>query len=312
MPFPPVQRTVFGHILSRTVRVLPPRTRLRHRVRLNPFSTATFHPHSHAHSVPALSTQAQAPSFSPGFIHSQFLRGHRSGVSAFVGKSDLTPRQGRSLRRQLKGMSFRRRGRKRRRTGGASFVARKALSEVRKLKRKVETKMVDKASQSFANVLVAGQIATLCDIAQGNTRQTRDGNKITPSSLLIMYNWQGATADVSGVYRLIVIRDKQQIQGTTPAVLDVLQTTTALSLYNEDFKSRFSIKYDQMWTGANDTNIHLNFAGRIRIKLTLPMLYGTASAADITKNGLYIIAISTLASNGPNLVFHTRLRYTDL
>lgn len=248
---------------------------------------------------------AEAPSFT---IPPHLRRGNRGNprpFQSFFASASLFPKN-----KSTKNKMSRRRGFKRRRTGGLS-TAKLALKEVRKMKRRQEVKRDDKALISFGTVLNTGQITSLCDIAQGSGRSDRDGNRISPISLTIRYNWLGQAASTAEVYRIIVFRDKQQILATTPAVLDVLQSAGAISLYNEDFLGRFKILYDQMWTGANDANIRLSFVGLVKIRLTLPMVFAASASTDIVKNGLYIIAITNVASNAPTYVYSTRLSYYD-
>lgn len=179
------------------------------------------------------------------------------------------------------------------------------------MKRRQEIKRDDKALISFGLVLNTGQITSLCDIAQGSGRDERDGNRISPISLLVRWNWLGQAASTAEVYRIIIFRDKQQVLSTTPTVAQVLQSNGALSLYNEDFLSRWKILYDNMWSGANDANIRLSFIGVMRIKLTLPMIFAAVGDDTISKNGLYILAITNVASNAPTFVYSTRLSYYD-
>lgn len=204
------------------------------------------------------------------------------------------------------------RTRKKRKRKSTWTTARQALKRVRKLEKKVEIKVFDHGFTTIANVPAAGDIRNMALIAQGDGINQRDGNKISPIGLNIRYHWVGDAASTQDVYRLIIFRDKQQVLGTVPPVLDVLTTATPMSQYNVPFSKRFKILHDQIWTNANDANIVQNFVGVINIRLNLGIRWSDNTAAAVTMNGLYMIVQSNLAANFPNFEFTARVFYYDM
>lgn len=192
-----------------------------------------------------------------------------------------------------------------------SSAGRLALAKVRKLERKQEVKIHDIAVNTLANVSNAGLIRDLALIAQGNTLDARDGDFIAPFLLNIRMNWTGDAAATTGVYRTIVLRDKQQEATVTPSVANVLASTSPLAQFNLLNRNRFKILYDRTFTGVNDAAIRQSWVQIIRLKLTLPMQFRGAATTDIQKNGLYMIVIFNNNANMPDVTFSTRLFYND-
>ncbi len=300
-----LQRTVFSRLLDRSIRVLPANTRFHKRVRLT--GAPRFDPTSTTSSFDSPGLNVHQTQHVDAPTHSRVRHRHSAlllNKFAFLPTSVSTFTSSSTAKR---GARMSRRGRKRRRTGGLK----KVMKRVRKLEKRAEVKKDDRALNSFGLVLNTGQVQNWCDIAQGDDRDERDGNKITPFRLTIRFNWLGQAASTAEVYRLIVFQDRQQVVATTPTVAQVLQSSGALSLYNEDFLKRWKILYDNMWTGANDANIRLSFIGLITIRGLLPIIYATGTGTDVTKNGLYVLAITNVASNAPTLVYSSRLFYYD-
>lgn len=205
----------------------------------------------------------------------------------------------------------RRRGRKRRRTGSALGIAKKALSKVRHLERKTESKAKDYTYTVIAGVSTSGFVTNLSLIGQGDTREDRDGNKISPSMLSLNFQWLGDASATSDMYRVIVFRDRRQVVATTPLMLEVLVQSNPLSQFNYGFKHRWKVVYDEVFTGANDAAIRLSFTRFVKIRLNLPMRWSAGTDTSIVANGLYMLVISNLAANLPEFGFTGRLHYTD-
>ncbi len=199
----------------------------------------------------------------------------------------------------------------RKRYGGASSIARKALSKVRKLERKQEVKFHSIVVTTIANVSTTGDVRSLALIAQGDSRTSRDGNKISPFFLSMRINWIGAVASTADVYRTIIFRDMRQASTVVPTVLTVLSSGTPLSQVNVATHGRWKILYDRTFTSINDAALRAQFSDVIRIKLNKRMGFRGAATTDINENGLFMINITNLAANLPSVVFSSRMFFND-
>ncbi len=231
----------------------------------------------------------------------------------FGNPSGINPALAARLRTRV-GMSFTMRRRKRRRTG-VKNIARLALSKVRRLEKKIEVKSHFIALVAIVNV--GSTIATGADIralhliAQGDGIGDRDANKIHAFFLNMKIHWVGLPASVNDIWRIIILRDSQQIADTVPAITDVLQEETSLSLKNFTNRRRFKILFDQMFNGGTDTAILQTWLLNVSIKLNFRIGFGGAASTTITENGLYMITISGGTTNRPSVSHTSRLFYND-
>lgn len=107
-------------------------------------------------------------------------------------------------------------------------------------------------------VAAAGSVTSVCDIAQGDTTITRDGDRITTISVLLKgFLSQHANATGSTV-RICLIRDKR---GTTtfPTIANVFETLAEFTGNRnrgvlQDAQSRFDIIIDKFFT-MNDGGV---------------------------------------------------------
>ncbi len=223
-----------------------------------------------------------------------------------VGTSTISTRSS-----STSGMVRRRRYSKRKRSGGASYIARKALSKVRKLERKVEVKMYDITLTTIASVPAVGDIRSLAAVLQGDLVNNRDGNKIAPFFLKVKIHWKCVVAALSQIFRTIIFRDMQQIDSTTPTVGDVLVAADSMSLYHATNRKRFKILFDATWTGAQSASDGLNFVANLNLKLSRRMGFSGAAATTVNENGLYMISVHNDTANLPSVIFTSRLFYND-
>lgn len=199
----------------------------------------------------------------------------------------------------------------RRRGANAGSMAYAAYTGVRQLRMLVnaEKKFHDKVYSS--TITNAGSIVNLCEIAQGDGNTTRDGVSVLCNSLYIKCNTiMNITANTS-ILRYMVIKDKQQIADTAPAVLDVLETASVLSPLQKLNVGRFSVLSDKtvsvLENGRQQTGVQKLY---IRTPGHHIRWNGTAST-DIQKGGLYLLIISDQSAAYPTFQYNARLSYYD-
>lgn len=148
-------------------------------------------------------------------------------------------------------------------------------------------------------------IYLLNGMAQGDGQSQRTGNSILMHSLKsIEHYYTPTTNDV--LMREILFIDKQQISATAPTALDILETSTATSLYNKKESSRFQILSDKLI--AFDAVAHPQKVSRKTNKLGKHAIYNDVTNTAIQKNGVYkmIITAGVLTYN-----HFYRLNYHD-
>ncbi len=196
---------------------------------------------------------------------------------------------------------------KRKYTGSAITIAKKALRSVEKLKRGIEWKLTD--DQQTINPSNAGEVQQITFIAQGNTVVTRVGKSVTVKQLnLGFYITKHATPNVTAL-RILVFIDSQQEIDAKSSVTAVLDTASVLSPLNRFRIKRYKILFDRLY--ALETN-HESFLVRKSIKLDFAMIFNGAASTDLDKNGLFMLAISDEATNKPTVVMYHRTYFTDM
>lgn len=181
----------------------------------------------------------------------------------------------------------------------------------RQLNRAIEQKHV--SYTQAATPTTSGVVTKLFQINQGVGEDERVGNAVRLKKLhvrSIYYN--SASATNSTLVRSIYFMDKRQDYATAPTVTMVLESASMNANYAINYNKRFKILSDRT------TALHPNFSGQIiekQVNMTLNLrdaeqLYDDATTS-LTKNGIYRLTISNQATNIPNLVGFTMLKYSD-
>lgn len=149
----------------------------------------------------------------------------------------------------------------------------------------------------------------LTAVAQGDGDSARTGNSIYVRSLnirgQIIFNSSGTNPQF---LRLMVVIDRQQIADSA-----VSTTTVLAGGYNSHLNSlnvgRFTILHSRTYALDDNDRLVTNFV--INLPMRLHVRYNGTANTDIQRNGIWIVAVSSEPTNGPKLVFDSRLSYHD-
>lgn len=190
----------------------------------------------------------------------------------------------------------------------AMSVAKKALSGVRAIERKIEDKFVNTVRASTA-ITDAGIIDELFPTVQGANFGQRVGNTMHAKWMRIAY--ESRAVGGSSSLRIIIFRDNQQEADTDPTIAQVLQSVSHLSPINHLNKSRFKILRDTNTSmTVSSANAVVNKV--VYIKLNFQQKYNGTAATDIDKNGIYILMLGSAPTNDPLFEYNASLIFTDL
>lgn len=192
-------------------------------------------------------------------------------------------------------------------------LAKTALWGVNKLRGLVNSEMYKWDVVETGAVVTSAQnsySARLSAIPQGDGDNARTGNSIFARSL----NIRGQVINnISGTppeyMRVMVVLDTQQIGDTTPNLADVLENNGYNSHLLKSTVGRFKILFSSIYEVNSTINISRTFD--INIPMRHHIRYNGTAGTDVQKGGLYIMAISSEATNGPTLRFDSRLSYHD-
>lgn len=189
----------------------------------------------------------------------------------------------------------------------------------------VEEKVFDVDGSAALEMTTTPTVVNLTNIAQGNDYFNRSGDSILGQSIEFRARVIGNAASVGDCCRILIVRDKLQ-RGVDPTLGDVLQggTSPIPQPYLEPQDQRFDVLYDHVICPVNLPGLATTGTSTTYVpaRHVLPALlrkwnshikYQGTSAADASNwlGGLYLMAVSTVASNGSYLNYTFRLRFTD-
>lgn len=172
-----------------------------------------------------------------------------------------------------------------------------------------ELKIVDTANS--ATVSTAFVVIPLVEVQQGTALNERVGYSITPKDLDVRLKFDIGAALIgspNSIVRILVVKDNQQIDSTSPAGLDVLSTADPVSQRNYFNQYRFSILKD---TSFNMDQYHPVLFKKMKLNIGTFIRYSGAGLTSVSKNGIYLIMISNNTANPPTVSWWNRIRFTD-
>lgn len=195
----------------------------------------------------------------------------------------------------------------------AQQLAVKAWKATKYLKGLVNSEMLH---LDVSNSLGAATNASwhLTGLSQDDTSSGRTGNSLLLRNIYIRGKIEINTA-VTGNTRVLLalVKDKQQISDTIPAVADVFSSPTSpetmLSLNNS---GRFKVLWRKTYVMSPATGGRNAIEVSKYWKLYDHVRYNGPNTADIQKNGYYLMVISSeIAANAPTVSITSRIGYHD-
>jgi len=190
----------------------------------------------------------------------------------------------------------------------------------------VEEKVFDVDGSAGTTVNSSALVVNLSNIAQGDDYFNRTGDSILGQSIEFRARAFGSTAIAGAPLRVLIVCDKLQ-RGEDPVIGDVLQggNDPTVQPYLVPNVNRFDILYDELveldanGAGLATSGTSTTFVPKREVlpplirKWNKHIKFVSSAGADASNwiNGLYLMAISSVSSDGPVLRYTFRLRYTD-
>lgn len=189
----------------------------------------------------------------------------------------------------------------------------------------VEEKTWDVDGSGGVTVTSTATVVNLSNIAQGDDYGNRSGDSILCQRLEFRARLQGNAATSMNSCRVLIVQDRAN-RGVDPVIGDVLQggTNPTLQPYLEPQSGRFVVLYDEHIRMSNTVGLAASGTSTdyIPANVVLPSMirkwnqhikYQGATGADGSNwaGALFLMAISTDATNGPSLGYTFRLKFTD-
>lgn len=175
---------------------------------------------------------------------------------------------------------------------------------------------VEKKTHDISNagtISSTGAVYSLCDIAQGDDYNQRNGRSVKFISIESKETYTiNAAATTTFVRKIIFADNDLQDSGTLAAVTDVLKTAAVNSMRNPDpiKMKRFKIYSDKVYSldsSASSASLYKKSYSKLQHHLK----YSGVTAADAGQGCLCMLLISDQVTNVPSLDIAHRLRYVD-
>lgn len=150
----------------------------------------------------------------------------------------------------------------------------------------------------------------LCVIPIGDDEISRDGTSIKPINLVMRYALTKHASATNTLVRLVIFRTKFE-NDTAPTVASIFPSNPLLKSKIADKRFSTKILYDKYFTLTSSGQSMR--AGTIALKLHGHINYdgGETTGDDKEAGGIYLLAVSSEATNTPTLSYFTRLTFTD-
>lgn len=193
--------------------------------------------------------------------------------------------------------------------------ARQALAIAKSVKRLLNVEIKNHDVQLTGSAITdSATITPLSNLVRGDTTGTRDGSQIKMVGLTLNFTLQQHGSAGATFVRIMIVLDKQTNQ-LLYNIGDLLQDGTIadniVSPRNLDNKKRFAVWYDRVFQlnagGVRTASIKKYFKKEVMFRYD----ENVGDITDLTQNSLSIVMVATEATNDPNIVLFSRLRYVD-
>lgn len=184
------------------------------------------------------------------------------------------------------------------------------LAKATKALLNVEVKYHD-TDWTVSNQTTTATLTQLTNINQGDGGTSRDGIQAKLKSLNFRWHTVVNASATNTEVRTIVF----QWNGTTaPVVGDILsQSTSTVSMLQMTGAPgrRFRILYDRMYQVNADGNDSKSGKGFRRFPKGIKCRWSSATGTDIEWGHIYVLTLSSEATNGPKITGYARVRFID-
>lgn len=193
-------------------------------------------------------------------------------------------------------------------------AARQLYKDVAKLKSMINVEYKYHDYSSTNNLTNTPVINCINFVNEGDTGQTHDGDMFRVKSIQLGGFLIGrSTTDPIKVRVALVLDTDAAASTTAPTYNDIYDTTGNIvdRFRNLDNRSRFIIlkQWDKVLNPQGQDGFALKYYKQLDLKT---QIIGTATEANLRKNGLYLVMVSSNATSDlVELNINTRIRYID-
>lgn len=158
----------------------------------------------------------------------------------------------------------------------------------------------------------SGYVDLIFNTAQGDSESTRDGQSCRIKSLRLLGHIKLHASATDTQVRFIVFT-RHVVNGTLPAVTDVLRIADVQALPNTDNRGDIKILLDKTWclSTASAPRVVVDWYRKMNLEVLYTRGTTTGGIASLEHNGLFVCVVSSESTNTPAVNIATRCRYID-
>jgi hypothetical protein len=179
----------------------------------------------------------------------------------------------------------------------------------------IETKFFD-YSLGSTTITSTAAVQTISLIQQGVNVSNRLGDSVKLQGLTTMLSITPQPLTPFNYVRLMMVRDSES-RATVPVFSDIVNTSLGppqVMQYNYfTYQKRFSILYDEVFVMNPSTLYYSGFSKTVHTPHNGHIKWegSGVTSSDFGEGQIYLVYLTTAASNGPVLDWITRFAYTD-
>jgi hypothetical protein len=192
-------------------------------------------------------------------------------------------------------------------------AGRQLMRDVNSLRRFINTEIhnTDAIGNAVASTSTASFVL-LNGLTTGDGNSNRTGQSIKGDGIDLKFVITGNAAATPLLQRVLVVMDKQP-NAAIFAIGDLLNATTATSMYTVGNQLRFNVLFDESYTMVPASDSYCQVRA-IKINANAHTEYNTNNAgtiADIVTNSIYLIHFSDQAVNNSAINYFSRFWFID-
>lgn len=206
--------------------------------------------------------------------------------------------------------TFKRRSYKKSWGSSALSMASKALRMANYFKQIINVEHKHSEVGYLGETVSTGIVTHLTPIATGDDPDERNGTSVLARFLNIRGEIRWNTSSPYQRCRIVIIRDNQQVDDTSPTLTEIFNENNPLSHLSVADPGRFKILAQRNFTADMQkltTSFHITY------KMQYHLRFNGTAGTDISKNGTYLCLMTSdiTTGEGANLEYISRLTYVD-
>lgn len=159
-------------------------------------------------------------------------------------------------------------------------------------------------------VNTTGSVTNVFGLSQGSAWNNRTGDSVKINSITAKFRLTSHASSTNTTVRIILLRGKFE-RATSPTIATTLETSSVIAPKNHDQRFATKFLYDKTFNLPYGTHLMVQ-TPKIRLnKIKDPHVEFTTGGSTVENGGIYMLLLSTEATNTPTVQYEIDTRYID-